>query len=123
MDHNRYDDAFLRDILQSVRTIAVVGASANPARPSNEVLHVRGRHGFRIFPVNPGHAGETIHGHRVYATLADVPEPIDMFDVFRNSEAAAGVVDEALRLTPLPRVIWMQLDVRNDEAAAKAEAA
>jgi predicted CoA-binding protein len=123
MDHTRYDDAFLRDILQSVRTIAVVGASANPARPSNEVLHFLGRHGFRIFPVNPGHAGETIHGHRVYATLADVPEPIDMVDVFRNSEAAAGVVDEALRLTPLPRVIWMQLDVRNDEAAAKAEAA
>ncbi|HVV94208.1 MAG TPA: CoA-binding protein [Hyphomicrobiales bacterium] len=123
MDHDRYDDSYLRGILQSVRAIAVVGASPNPERPSNEVLGFLGRQGYRIFPINPGNAGGEIHGHRVYATLADVPEPVDMVDVFRNSDAAAAVVDEALRLSPLPKAIWMQLGVRNDAAAARAEAA
>jgi predicted CoA-binding protein len=123
MVHDRYDDAYLRGILESVRTIAVVGASPNPMRPSNGVLNFLGRHGFRIFPVNPGHTGKAIHGHRVYARLADVPAPLDLIDVFRNSEAAGGVVDEALRLDPLPKAIWMQLGVRNDAAAARAEAA
>jgi uncharacterized protein len=115
------DDA-IRDILTSVRTIAVVGASPNPARPSNDVLGVLIDRGFETFPVNPGHAGALIRGRRVSARLADVPIAIDMVDVFRNSAAAAGVVDEALRLDPLPRVIWMQLGVINEEAAQRARA-
>jgi predicted CoA-binding protein len=122
MDHDHYSDAYLRDILRSVRTIAVVGASPNPTRPSNEVLGFLGRHGYRIFPINPGHAGKEIHGHRVYATLADVPEPVDMVDVFRNPAEVPGVVKAVLGMDPLPKVIWMQLGIRNDEAAAAAEA-
>jgi predicted CoA-binding protein len=123
MNHDAYSDAYLRTILESVRSIAVVGASPNLVRPSNGVLRFLGEHGYRIFPINPGHAGKDIHGHRVYATLADVPEPIDMVDIFRNPAEVAGVVDEALRLSPLPKVIWMQLEIRNDAAAAKAQAA
>ena len=100
-----------------MRTIAVVGASPNPARPSNEVLGVLIDRGYETFPVNPGHSGALIRGRPVSARLADVPAAIDMVDVFRNSAAAGGVVDEALRLDPLPRVIWMQLGVVNEEAA------
>ena len=104
------DDA-IRDILTSVRTIAVVGASPNPARPSNGVLAFLIERGYECWPVNPGQAGKLIHGRPVSAKLADVPVAIDMVDVFRNSDAAGGVVDEALKLDPLPRVIWMQLGV------------
>ena len=115
------DDA-IRQILTSVRTIAVVGASPNPARPSNEVLGVLIDRGFETFPVNPGHAGALIRGRPVSARMADVPAAIDMVDVFRNSVAAGGVVDEALLLDPLPRAIWMQLGVINEEAARRARA-
>ncbi len=115
-------DEAIRDILTSVRTIAMVGASPNPARPSNEVLGVLIDRGFETFPVNPGHAGALTRGRPVSARLADVPVAIDMVDVFRNSVAAGGVVDEALRLEPLPRVIWMQLGVINEEAAERARA-
>jgi uncharacterized protein len=116
------NDAIIREILATVRTIAVVGASPNPARPSNEVLGVLVERGYETFPVNPGHSGALIRGRPVSARLADVPAPIDMVDVFRNSAAASDVVDEALRLEPLPRVIWMQLGVINEEAAARARA-
>ena len=115
-------DAAIRDILASVRTIAVVGASPNPARPSNEVLGVLIERGYETFPVNPGHSGALIRGRPVSARLADVPAPIDMVDVFRRSAAAGDVVDDSLRLDPLPRVIWMQLGVINEEAAARARA-
>ena len=115
-------DEAIREILTSVRTIAVVGASRNPARPSNDVLGVLIDRGFETFPVNPWHVGALIRGRRVSARLADVPVAIDMVDVFRNSAAAGGVVDEALRLDPLPRVIWMQLGVINEEAASRARA-
>ena len=115
------DDA-IHQILTSVRTIAVVGASPNPARPSNDVLGVLIDRGFETFPVNPFHTGALIRGRPVSARMADVPAPIDMVDVFRNSAAAGGVVDEALRLDPLPRVIWMQLGVINEEAARRARA-
>jgi uncharacterized protein len=99
-----------------------VGASNNSARPSWIVMKYLHERGFELIPINPGLAGGEILGLPVYASLRDVPRPIDMVDVFRNSEAAGPVVDEALALDPLPRVIWMQLSVRNDEAAAKAEA-
>ncbi len=115
-------DDKLREILQGVRTIALVGLSANPLRPSNGVFDFLLRHGYRAVGINPGLAGQMIHGAPVYGRLADVPFPIDMVDVFRNSEAAGDVVDEALALSPLPKVIWMQLGVVNEAAAAKARA-
>jgi len=120
MDHETYSDAYLRDILTSVRTIAVVGASPRRERPSHGVMAYLQRHGYRTIPVNPNAAGGTIHGETVYARLADVPEPIDMVDVFRRPEAAGDVVDEAIAAGA--KVVWMQLGVRDDAAAARAEA-
>lgn len=122
MNHDHYPDELIRGILDNVKTIALVGASANEVRPSYFVLKYLGGRGYRMIGVNPGIAGQTILGFPVYASLADVPEPIDMVEIFRNSEAAGPIVDEALKLDPPPKVIWMQLTVRNDEAAARAEA-
>lgn len=123
MNHDAYDNAYIAGILNSVKTIAMVGASANDVRPSYFVLKYLLGKGFSVFPINPGQAGKEILSRMTYARLADVPEPIDMVDVFRGSAAVPGVVDEVLRLDPLPKVIWMQLGVRHDEAAARAEAA
>jgi uncharacterized protein len=122
MNHDSYADDYILGILRSVKTVAMVGASANEVRPSFFVLKYLHLRGYRIFPINPGLAGKTILGLPVYGKLADVPEPIDMVDVFRNSAAAGAIVEEALTLDPLPKVIWMQLSVRNNEAAARAEA-
>jgi len=123
MNHDTYDNAYIAGILNSVKTIAMVGASANEVRPSFFVLKYLLAKGFDVYPVNPGHAGREILGRIVYAKLADVPAPIDMVDIFRASATVPAVVDQALALDPLPKIIWMQLAVRNDEAAAKAEAA
>lgn len=123
MNHDRYDDAYIRSILSDVRTIAIVGASANAARPSYFVMKYLSERGYRVFPVNPGQAGKTVAGLTFVATLADVPEPIDMVDVFRAPEHVPAVVDEVLALSPRPRVLWTQLGVRHDAAAARAEAA
>jgi uncharacterized protein len=123
MNHDAYDDAYISGILHETRTIAVVGASANDVRPSFFVTKYLIDKGYTVYPINPGQAGKEILGRPVYARLADVPEPIDMVDVFRASDAAPGIVDEALALDPLPKVIWLQLGVRNDAAAAKAEEA
>ena len=120
MDHETYSDAYLRDILTSVRTIAVVGASPRRERPSHGVMAYLQRHGYRAIPVNPNAVGTTINGETVYAKLADVPEPIDMVDVFRRTEKAGGVVDEAIAAGA--KVVWMQLGVSDDDAAARAEA-
>lgn len=121
MNHDSYSDELIRGILKATKTIALVGASGNDNRPSYFVLkYLLGRN-YRMFPVNPGLAGKDILGAKVYARLADIPEPMDMVEIFRNSQAADGIVDEALALDPLPKVIWMQLTVRNDEAAARAE--
>ena len=123
MNHDSYDNTCIAGILNSVKTIAMVGASANDVRPSYFVLKYLLAKGFSVFPVNPGQAGKEILGRMTYASLADIPEPIDMVDIFRAATAVPGIVDEVLRLDPLPKVIWMQLGVRHDEAAARAEAA
>ena len=122
MNHDSYPDDLIRLILKGAKTIALVGASANEVRPSYFVLKYLLGRGYRMFPVNPGIAGTEILGAKVYGSLAEIPEPLDMVEIFRNSEAADGIVDEALALDPLPKVIWMQLSVRNDAAAARAEA-
>ena len=122
MNHDSYPDDLIRSILKNTRTIALVGASANEVRPSYFVLKYLLGRGYRMYPVNPGIAGQEILGAKVYGSLAEIPEPLDMVEIFRNSEAADGIVDEALALNPLPKVIWMQLSVRNDAAAARAEA-
>lgn len=123
MNHDSYPDEYIRAILTGVRTIALVGASANEARPSWIVMKYLIERGYELVPINPGLAGKEIQGRKVYARLADVPAAIDMVDIFRNADAAAEVVEEALALAPRPQVIWMQLSVRNDAAAARAEAA
>jgi predicted CoA-binding protein len=119
LDHESYPDDYLRGILESVRSIAVVGASPRRERPSHRVMAYLQRRGYRTIPVNPNAAGDTINGERCYASLAEVPEPIDMVDVFRRKEAAGGVVDEAIAIGA--KVVWMQLGVRDDAAAARAE--
>lgn len=123
MNHDSYSPDYIRDILRSVKTIALVGASNNEVRPSYFVLKYLLDKGYRVIPVNPGLAGKDILGQTVYASLKDIAQPVDMVDIFRNSEAAGAITDEALALDPKPKVIWMQLSVRNDEAAARAEAA
>ena len=123
MNHDSYDNTYIAGILNSVKTIAMVGASANDVRPSFFVLKYLLAKGFSVFPINPGQAGREILGRMTYASLADIPEPIDMVDIFRAATAVPGIVDEVLRLDPLPKVVWMQLGVRHDEAAARAEAA
>lgn len=125
MNHDRYDDNYIRTILGKVRTVAMVGASANINRPSYFVIKYLTGKGYDVHPVNPGLAGQEILGRRVYATLADVPAPVDMVDIFRNSEAALAITLDAIGLKDQLglKVVWMQLSVRNDEAAAAAEAA
>lgn len=123
MSHDSYPDATIRDILTTTKSIALVGASSNPARPSFIVMKYLLARGFEVIPINPGQAGGEILGQRVYASLADLGRPVDMVDIFRNSAAAGPIVDEALAMDPQPRTIWMQLSVRDDAAAARAEAA
>ena len=121
MDHDSYSDEYIGAILREVRTIAMVGASANVVRPSFFAMKYLMAKGYRVIPVNPGLAGQEILGQKVYARLADIPEPVDMVDIFRNSEAAGPITDEAIAIKA--KVVWMQLGVRNDEAARRAEAA
>ena len=125
MNYDDNLDAYLRDILENTRTIAVVGASPRPDRPSHGVMRFLQHRGYRCIPVNPFAAGSEILGERVYARLADIPDsparPIDMVDIFRRSEMAGSVVDDAIAIGA--KTVWMQLDVRDDAAAARAEAA
>jgi uncharacterized protein len=122
MNHDAYPDGYVRGILNTVKTIAMVGASAKENRPSYFAFKYLLERGYRMIPVNPGQAGKDILGQKIYAKLSDIPEPVDMVDIFRASPYALPVVQEALTLKPLPQVIWMQLGVRSDEAAALAEA-
>ena len=122
MDHDDYPDSYIRGILNTVKTIAMVGISPKDVRPSYFAFKYLLERGYRMIPVNPGQVGGDILGQPVYAALADIPEPIDMVDVFRAPQYALAIVQEALALKPRPQVIWMQLGVRNEEAARLAEA-
>lgn len=121
MNHDQYPDAYIRGILNTVKTIAMVGFSPKESRPSYFVFKYLLERGYRVFPVNPGQAGTEVLGRKVYASLSEIPEPIDMVDIFRASEHVLPIVRQALALTPKPQVIWTQLTVRNDEAAKLAE--
>lgn len=125
MDHDRYSDAYIKDVLTSARTIAVVGASPNPSRPSHGVMSFLISKGYRVIPVNPGHAGNEILGRTVVASLADLLGPVDMIDIFRKTEAVIGVVREAIVAKDRLHLksVWMQLGIRDDAVAAEAEAA
>jgi predicted CoA-binding protein len=122
MNHDSYNDSYIRGILNTVKTIAMVGASEKENRPSYFAFKYLLERGYTMIPVNPGHAGHEILGQRIYSKLSDIPVAIDMVEIFRGSQYALGIVQEALTLAPRPAVIWMQLGVRNDEAAALAEA-
>lgn len=125
MNHDRYSDDYIAGILMEARTFAFVGASANSSRPSYFAMKYLLSKGYQVIPVNPGLAGQEILGQRVYASLADIDKPVDVIDIFRNSGAALEITREAIRLKDKLglKAIWMQLTVRNDEAAAEAEAA
>jgi predicted CoA-binding protein len=123
MDHSGYPDSYIRGILNTAKSIAMVGFSPKENRPSYFAFKYLHERGYTMIPINPGQAGKEVLGRRIYARLADVPEPIDMVDIFRAPQFALGIVREALALNPRPQVIWMQLGVRSDEAAALAEAA
>ncbi|HEV7252567.1 MAG TPA: CoA-binding protein [Mesorhizobium sp.] len=123
MNHTAYPDTYISGILREVRTVAMVGASANEVRPSFFAMKYLLAKGYSVIPVNPGQAGKEILGRRVFARLADVPEPIDMVDVFRAADAVPGILDEMFALDPRPKVLWLQLTIRHEEAAQCAEAA
>jgi uncharacterized protein len=122
MNHDSYDDSYIRGILNTVKTVAMVGVSANTSRPSYFAFKYLLERGYRMIPVNPGLAGQELLGQKAYATLGDIPGPIDMVDIFRASQYAVAIVEQALALSPRPQVIWMQLGIRSDQAAKLAEA-
>jgi len=121
IDHDHYRDNYLRAILREVKTITMVGASANWNRPSYFAMKYLQEHGYRVIPVNPTAVGTEILGEKVYGDLSELPLKPDMVDIFRNSDAAGPITDEAVKIGA--KVVWMQLGVRNDEAAKRAEAA
>src|SRR5207253_7004354 len=123
MNHDSYPDAYIREILNGVKTIAMVGASPVNVRPSYFAFKYLAERGYDMIPINPGHVGKSLVGKPFVASLSEIACPIDMVDIFRSSQHIMPVVDEALKLVPLPKIIWMQLGARDDAAAAKAEAA
>jgi uncharacterized protein len=121
MNHDNYPDSYIRGILNGHKVFAMVGASPNQVRPSYFVQKYLLAKGYRVIPVNPGHAGKELLGQTVYASLRDIPEPVDVVDIFRNSAAALDITRDAIAIGA--KVVWMQLGVRNDEAARLAEEA
>lgn len=117
-----YSDSHLKTVLQQNRVIAVVGVSMNPVRPSYYVARYLGLKGYRVIPVNPGHAGKRLFGEVIQPDLASIKDPVDMVDIFRRSDAVPAIVDEALEAFPELKCIWMQIGVEHPQAAAKAEA-
>lgn len=122
MNHDFYANSDLADILATAKNVAVLGASPDDKRPSHWISGFLLGKGYRVFPVNPLHTGELILGQRVYGSLAEIPEPIHLVDVFRRPEHLAGIVEDVLALSPRPAAIWCQLGIRDDAAAARAEA-
>jgi uncharacterized protein len=123
MNHDAYSDDYIRGILNGVKSIAMVGASPVDVRPSYFAFKYLAQRGYDMIPVNPGHVGKSLLGRPFVASLAEIGRPVDMVEIFRSSAHIMPVVDEALKLSPLPKVIWMQLGGRDDAAAEKAEAA
>jgi predicted CoA-binding protein len=123
MDHDHYSDSYIRSILTSVKTIAMVGASPLNVRPSYFAFKYLAERGYDMIPVNPGQVGKSLLGKPFVASLGDIGRPVDMVEIFRASQYAPKLVEEALALSPRPKVLWMQLGVRHDEAGARAEAA
>jgi hypothetical protein len=123
MNHDGYPDSYIRGILNTVKSIAMVGISPKENRPSYFAFKYLLERGYHMIPVNPGQAGKDILGQKVYGKLSEIPEPVDMVDIFRASQFVMPVVQEALALKPKPQAVWMQLSIRNDEAAALVEAA
>ncbi|WP_282157645.1 CoA-binding protein [Shimia thalassica] len=117
-----YSDDLLKDVLKRTKSIAVVGVSMNPVRPSYFVARYMALKGYRVIPVNPGHAGKMLFGEKIRGSLSDIETPVDMVDIFRRSEAVPPIVDEALAQFPELQTVWMQIGVENAEAAATAEA-
>ena len=117
-----YTDSELKTILRQVKTVAVVGISPNPSRPSYFVGRYLGLKGFKMIPVNPGHGGKTLFGQTIMGSLSDIDAQVDMVDIFRKSDAVPAIVDEALEKFPNLKCIWMQIGVEHAEAAAKARA-
>jgi hypothetical protein len=122
MNHDNYADTYIRAILNNAKTIAMVGASPMNVRPSYFAFKYLAERGYDMIPVNPGQVGHSLLGKPFVGSLREIDRPIDMVDIFRASAHVMPIVEEALALSPLPKVIWMQLGVRNDEAAARAEA-
>ncbi len=122
-DHDHYDDSHIRKILSSVKSVAIVGASPKTNRPSFFVVKYLVDKHYQVFPVNPGHAGSEIADVITYASLADLPQPVDMIDIFRQKEALPGIVNEIMQLPQLPKVVWIQLGIRDDAIAAALEMA
>ncbi len=123
MNHDQYDDNYIRGILHSVKSIAMVGASPVNVRPSYFAFKYLAQRGYDMIPVNPGQVGKELLGKPFVGSLAEIGRPVDMIDIFRNSSHIMPIVEQALQLPTLPKVIWMQLGARDDAAAAKAEAA
>ena len=122
MNHTSYSDIYLRQILTVTKTIALVGASSNAARPSHGVMRFLLARGFKVTPINPGLAGQELLGQKVYGKLSEIDHAVDLIDVFRNSDQVSGLVDEILALPHMPKTIWMQLGVVDHASAARAEA-
>jgi predicted CoA-binding protein len=120
MEHDRYPDSYIRGILNAYKVFAMVGASPNQVRPSFFAMKYLMAKGYKVIPVNPGHAGKEILGQKIYASLKEIPEPVDVVDIFRNSSHALEITRNAIAIGA--KVVWMQLGVRNDEAARLAEA-
>ncbi len=123
MNHDTYLNSYLADILATSKNVAVLGASPDDKRPSHWISGFLLGKGYHVFPVNPMHRGERILGQHVYGSLAEIPEPVHLVDVFRRAEHLDTIVDEVLAMSPRPSAIWCQLGIRNDAAAARAEAA
>jgi len=119
--HSDYPESLIRTILRETKVIAMVGASANWNRPSFFAMKYLQEKGYRVIPVNPREAGTQILGETAYASLTEIPDPVDLVQCFRSADAIPGIVEEAKRIKP--KVLWMQLGIRNDEAGKAAEAA